>query len=472
MKKVCFLSVLISSVLSMAVIASVALAAYSSHQNDKDVNNFLAVYPFAKGTKLDDCSLCHPGGAITEGTKTTTYGSCDYCHLTYKLSTPHGPVPLNGYGKDYMAYNNGERSEAAIRDIEGSNSDGDSHNNLAEIKALSFPGDSTDYPGLLPAPTVVMNMERILELPYRSEFLLNNTTKSGDYYARYGGVKISDLLGHVRVHPKATQIIVFSPDGFSKTFPINVKDPQTSGIQYDVWGPYPRGYYYAELDFVEYPPYEPNHLINGKINEELYMLLGYLRDGDPLTKGRLIPDPQNPARLVLDGEGSYRLIVPQKIAGRPDRPSTAPGDPSDPWKYDAAGDHNAGFSVKTVAAIQVDPLPSGTTQPKWTEGGWNLVDKSRVVIYGAINPVEYPVSGKICDSHGIPVGDVKLSFGLISLGQIGETLSDKTGKFRMDLPKGEYVVIPSKAGYEFEPPSIQIQLIETGFQKNFIAHPD
>jgi hypothetical protein len=270
MKKVCFLSVLILGVLSMAMVTSVALAAYSSHQNDQDVNNFLSVYPFAKGTKLDDCSLCHPGGSYSG----KSYGSCDYCHLSYGLSAPHGTVPLNGYGQAYKNYNNGERSQAAIRTIEASDSDGDTYSNLAEIMGLSFPGEIADFPGLPSAPAVVMNLERILKLPYHSEFLLNNASKSEDWYARYGGVRISDLLGHVRVHPKATQIVVFSPDGFSKSFPINVKDPQTSGLQYDVWGPYPRGYYYGELDFVEYSPFEPNHLVDGKINEDLYMLLG------------------------------------------------------------------------------------------------------------------------------------------------------------------------------------------------------
>ncbi len=63
-----------------------AWAAYSAHQNDIDVNNFLANYPFARSTKLDDCSLCHPGGKI--GSK--SYGSCEYCHQSYGLKEPHG----------------------------------------------------------------------------------------------------------------------------------------------------------------------------------------------------------------------------------------------------------------------------------------------------------------------------------------------------------------------------------------------
>jgi len=39
---------------------------------------------------------------------------------------------------------------------------------------------------------------------------------------------------------EATQITVFAPDGFSKTFLIDAPDPQTApNIQYDVMGPYP-----------------------------------------------------------------------------------------------------------------------------------------------------------------------------------------------------------------------------------------
>ena len=79
----------------MVVTATPGLAAYSSHQNDQDVNNFMAVYPFAKSTKLDDCALCHKSGKI--GSK--TYGSCDYCHQIYKTQEPHGDIlaTLNSY---------------------------------------------------------------------------------------------------------------------------------------------------------------------------------------------------------------------------------------------------------------------------------------------------------------------------------------------------------------------------------------
>ena len=456
-----FWGIFISAVVLAGFLATLGLAAYSSHQNDKDVQAFLAVYPFAKGTKLDDCSLCHPGGSITQGTKTTYYGSCDYCHITYGLTPPHGQVPLNSYGQ---AYEDAGRNEDAIRAIEGFNSDGDGYDNLAEIRGLFYPGDANDYPGLKPAPTVVMNLERILELPSHSQFMLNNATKQlKDDYARYDGVKIKDLLQSLRMSRKATQITVYAPDGFSKAFPIDAPDPQTApNFQYDVMGPYPKGYYYGGLDFVNYA-FDPGypHEDGYPIPDKLYMLFGYLREGDPLDKGRLVPDPGNPGRLVLEGEGPYRLIVPQKVAGGPDRSST--NDPTnDKWKYNSNNDHNAGASVRSIAAIKVDPLPSGTTDFRWNEGGWNLVDKGRVVIYGAIDPCDFPVIGKIKDNNGKAIQEVNVSVGLLSLGQIQQAISDKYGRFHVDLPAGEYILIPSKEGYTFDPGSISIQISGKG----------
>jgi hypothetical protein len=466
MRKRMFAGMMVLGFLLVVTTASPGLAAYSSHQNDQDVNNFLAVYPFAKSTKLDDCSLCHPGGTV--GSK--TYGSCDYCHITYGLTEPHGPVPLNGYGQAYM--DAGTRDEEAIRSIEGADSDVDTYSNIQEINALTFPGDSSDYPGLTPALAVVLNQERIMNLPDHSEFLFLNTTKSGDWYARYRGVKIKDLLKSVGIRPGATQITVFAPDGFSKTFPIDAPDPQTDAgtVQYDVMGPYPRGHYFGGLDFVEYS-FLPDSLSHGnKISDNLYMLLGYLRDGDPLTRGKLVPDPGNPTRLVLDGEGPYRLIPPQKIAGSPDRPSTS-APVGDGWDYDNLKDHNAGSSIRSTTAIRVEPLPTGTTDFNWIEGGWNLVDQAKLVIYGAIDPQRHPVWGKVEDTNGDPIDGVKIAFGLLSLGQAGEDMTDENGKFRTRLPAGEYRVVPSKEGYTFTPASALISLSKEGFDLNFTATP-
>jgi hypothetical protein len=244
---------------------------------------------------------------------------------------------------------------------------------------------------------------------------------------------------------------------------IDAPDPQTdpSKPQYDVVGPYPYGTYYGGLDFVDYGII-PGCLDDGdRIPDKLYMLLAYMRDGDPLTPGKI-----NPTTLSLDGEGPYRLVPPQKIAGSPDHPlGTTGGD----YPYDANKDHNAGFSVRTVSAIRVDPLPTGTTDFNVFEGGWNLVDHGKLVIYGAINPRTYPISGKVSDSNGEGVPDVKLTFSLLSLGNVGEATTssggghfkkwDQSGKFQIDLPAGEYTVVPSKVGCtSFNPASLSISL--------------
>jgi cytochrome c553 len=129
MKRMAVIWVLVLALLWSLSIIPPAFAAYSAHQNDRDIQNFLAVYPFAKSTKLDDCALCHPGSP------SGTSGSCDYCHNTYGTQTPHtGQVPLNPYGQAYKdAYPSGHpnyRSQQALRDIEAANSDGDCCNNI------------------------------------------------------------------------------------------------------------------------------------------------------------------------------------------------------------------------------------------------------------------------------------------------------------------------------------------------------
>jgi hypothetical protein len=457
-KKTLLWSMMVLGILLAVITATLVMAAYSSHQNDKDINNFLTVYPFAKSTKLDDCSLCHPGSP------NGTSGSCDYCHKTYGLTPPHGNVPLNQYGQ---AYKDAGRSQEALRNIENLNSDAsgnDTYTNIQEITALTFPGDPNDYPGLISAPVIGLNLERILRLPDYSEFLLLNAKKDTDWYARYRGVKIMDLLRYAGVSKEATHITVFAPDGFSQRFPINAPADPTD-LPYNVIGPYPYGTYYGGLDFVNYS-FIPNHLdCDNRITDKLYMLLAYLRDGDPLTPGKI-----NPTTLKLDGEGPYRLIPPQKVAGSPDRPSTAK-PLGDGWDYDATKDHNAGFSARTVTAIKVEPLPDGTTDFNWYEGGWNLADKAGLIIYGAISPRTYWVYGKVADSDGKPVGDVQISFGLISLGQVGADVSSSYGTFRKDLPEGEYIAVPSKPGYAFEPESIKFQLSPMGYRMEFTAYP-
>jgi hypothetical protein len=434
-------------------------AAYSSHQNDSDVANFLAVYPFARSTKLDDCSLCHPGGKYIDN---KTYGSCDYCHLTSSLGQV-ADYPLNSYGQ---AYKTAGRSQAAIRAIEGDDSDGDTFSNLTEIQAFSFPGAASDYPGLLPAHTMVLSYKQISKLVKHKEFLLMNASKSQDSYVLYEGVPLKDLLASIPISPGATQITVFAPDGFSKKIPI-----AENGTQYNVDGPYQQSIYCSGLDFVDYPK-KPVYENGATIPGEQKLILAYKRAGKALSVGKLIPDTQNPGRLVLDGEGPFRLVPPQKTAGCPDRPSTNPTPVGDGFDYDANKDHNAGSSVRSVTAIRVEPLPAGTTDFSWYEGGWNLVDQDKIVIYGAIEPVTAPVTGVVADAKKSPLAGVKVSFGLVSMGQVKWLESDGDGEFGTELPPGDYVVKPVKTGYTFKPESVQLKLSAKGKKLTFKAYPN
>ncbi len=86
-----------------------------------DLANVRAAFPSITGTDLDSCTLCHTSGST-----------------------------LNSFGRAYL--NNG-RSRAAAVAIQNQDSDGDGFTNLAEINALTFPGDSSSVPIQQATPT-------------------------------------------------------------------------------------------------------------------------------------------------------------------------------------------------------------------------------------------------------------------------------------------------------------------------------
>ncbi len=51
-------------------------------------------------------------------------------------------------------------------------------------------------------------------------FLLMEATREVDSYATYTGVPMKDLLNDAGILPGATGIMVFAPDGFSMTHPL------------------------------------------------------------------------------------------------------------------------------------------------------------------------------------------------------------------------------------------------------------
>jgi hypothetical protein len=38
--------------------------------------------------------------------------------------------------------------------------------------------------------------------------------------------------------------------------------------------------------------------------------------------------------------------------------------------------------------IKVEPLPAGTTDVDTLEAGWNYVDQGKILLYGAIDPLD------------------------------------------------------------------------------------
>lgn len=363
-------------------------AAYH-HSDDTDSDIALQAYPTIEGTKLDSCALCHTGGEYVKNDKTVELGSCLWCHYTYGYDES-GDIDetLNDYGRDYR--DNG-RSLGAFPLIETIDSDGDTYTNKTEITALRFPGDPNDDPSMVPAPYMVISRDEMeSNLPYHEQTMLMNTHKSGDFYTNYGGVPMSDLLDYAEILDTATGITAYAPDGWSQYHPLDyVDDP----LMYHVYGEYPPADFYweeeADVDenviygWCDYSspavlglePYKPIDVPGG-----LQMILAYKRDLEYLETGILTTDNK------LDGEGPFRVVPPQKVPGPPDQSSKA-DDQDVIWPFNEDWDHNAGFATRSTTIIKVDPLPEGTTDIDTLEAGWNYVDEGKILIYGAINPL-------------------------------------------------------------------------------------
>jgi len=73
------------------------------------------------------------------GTANTRIDSCNTCHTS-------------GFG--FNAYGNAYRNASSFSAIESLDSDGDGFSNISEINALTFPGDSSDFPSAVNQPPV------------------------------------------------------------------------------------------------------------------------------------------------------------------------------------------------------------------------------------------------------------------------------------------------------------------------------
>jgi len=372
--------------------ASLAFGAYH-HEGEQDSPKFLALYPDKAGTKLDHCALCHKGGAGSKG----DLGSCQYCHYKYGYDGSGNIVDtINSYG---MAYYTGGRNEASLTSIENLDSDADGFSNIEEINAVRFPGDADDDPSKVPAPYRIYTRDQIEAMTVHTQFMLMNTSRSGDKYAEYTGVPMRELLDDAGILDSATHIIVYSVDGWSQTHPMEYDSLDVEA--YHVYGnmpgqtyQYPPATYHyntqadvatnPDYGWCEYDAPSCSGRFDGDaiyVENGLKAILAYKRDGVYLDPGVLNIENK------LDGEGPFRVVVPQKIDPPPPPDQSSKAANQDVlWPYDEmGGDHNAGACSKSTTIIKVEPLPEGTTDIDILEAGWAYIDSNKIIIYGAID---------------------------------------------------------------------------------------
>jgi hypothetical protein len=367
---------------------AVSSLSYKGHENDFDSNALAQAYPVIFGTRVDDCQTCHTGGEISDDKgKTSKLNPCSFCHLIpFPDATLIAGVPedyqatLNPYGLDYKKAG---RNVDALRSIEGKDSDGDSHTNAEELADLRFPGDPDSKPGQPTLPVHTFSREELEQLQNHEQFLLMNSHKQQyDSYAVYRGVKMKDLLAASGADlSAATSITCIAPDGFATDFPVEA-----------VHTLYPPGVYHSRLGLDDFN--DPNQGVvhypeagempagledGGEIPGEHWLMVAFDRDGTSMAKSRL-----DPATGKLEGEGAYRLIAPQTTPGAPDRGSKySPSGFDDGYDYDDGNDHNAGLCVRGLVAIRVNPIPAGYEEFDWKNGGWSLVERGELIVYGA-----------------------------------------------------------------------------------------
>jgi hypothetical protein len=407
---------IVSIILAAAVSllgATSAQCAYH-HEGEKDADKFLQAYPAKAGTKLDNCNLCHSGGSyVNSKGKTVGVGSCQWCHQTYGYDGA-GVIEetINSYG---AAYRNAGRNAEAVTGIDGLDSDGDGYLNSAEIAQGAFPGDADDHPGLIPAPYRIYTLDQLEALGSHTQFMLMNTSRSGDFYAQYTGVPLKNLLDDAGILANATGIWVYAPDGWGQSHPLEYNADLD---QYHIYGnetgqsyQYPPATYYYDLqadvdlnpDFGWCDYSAPScagrsHGDTIPVSEGLKAILAYKREGAYLDRGVLNEENK------LDGEGPFRLVVPQKYVGPPDQSSRS-DEQAVLWPYDFDLDHNAGSCSRSATMIKVEPLPQGMTDIDILEAGWGYVDQRKIVIYGSIDGTDSNGNGILDSEEGTNASD-------------------------------------------------------------------
>ncbi|MBC2709441.1 MAG: hypothetical protein HGJ94_00030 [Desulfosarcina sp.] len=241
---------IICLLIALLLPGSSAFAAYH-HEGERDADKFLEAYAAKAGTKLDNCNLCHSGGSyVNYKGRTVELGSCQWCHQAYGYDGAGNiEETINTYG---AAYNSGGRNAQAVAQIDGLDSDSDGYSNADEIAANTFPGNADDHPGLTPAPHRIYTLDQLEALGSHTQFLLMNTSRSGDFYAEYTGVPLKDLLDDAGILSSATGVWAYAPDGWGQNHPL---DYNADLDMYHVYGntpgqsyQYPPATYYYDLE--------------------------------------------------------------------------------------------------------------------------------------------------------------------------------------------------------------------------------
>jgi len=359
--------------LTTLLILSITLtvfAAYKSHLNDADTVRFLQAYPNAQGTKADNCFLCHTGGTVEQ----KYLNACNYCHAEYGYKAPHpaGSISktLNPFG---VAYRQAGRNVEAFAAIAGYDSDQDGVSNEEEINQACLPGDKFDRPDSLVSPAVIYTREMLYQLPRTSQFMVVDTAKAGDYFATYTGVHIWQLLQDAGILDSATDIIVYSVDGYSSNF--SVDELQKS---------FEQGIYVTKYPWIKFPEGaapKAGQQIPGK----LCYLLAYESNGYPLLAGKLVNGGHGD-KVHLSGEGPYRFIAPLTTGVMPDRSQWSMDRDESPYPYNPNRPvlKNSDYCIKATVAIQVNTADNKSYQYDWSNKAWQMIEQGELVIYGAI----------------------------------------------------------------------------------------
>lgn len=108
-------AIIVLAALLLVAVGVLLSRSTTASANFGDISNAETQYPGIVGSRIDTCALCHLGS----------------------------PPNLNPFGSDYLSHG---RNTAALVAIQNLDSDGDGFTNLAELTALTFPGDATDHP--------------------------------------------------------------------------------------------------------------------------------------------------------------------------------------------------------------------------------------------------------------------------------------------------------------------------------------